>query len=124
MAKKSVAGTVKDPTVKFTTLTVDGEEYKLAYSFNSLAVAEADAGCNLLMGLASFNNLSAVQLRGLLFAALLIAHPEITVDEAGSLIRIDTLLDVTRALGDAYSLSMPEQKKTEEPEKQAANEAS
>ena len=113
--KKSVAGTKDDPTIKFAKLVIDEKEYQLGYSFNAIAEAEAAAGCNLLNGLQSLNGMSALQLRGLLFAALRIAQPEIvSIDEVGLLLRLDTIGDVQEALAEAYLLSMPE-KKSKEP---------
>lgn len=114
MAKKSVAGTVDDPTIHFSELVVDGETYRLAYSFNSIALAEREAGCNLLAGLEGLGNLSAIQLRGLLWAAMKVAAPDIPIERAAALIRLDTMQSVTEALAKAYNLSMPE-KKAEDP---------
>lgn len=110
-SKRSVAGSAIDPTIEFAKLVVDEKEYRLAYSFNSIALAEAHAGCNLLRGLESLTDLSAVQLRGLLYAALTVAHPELTIADAGNLIRLDTIGPITTALAEAYTLSMPSAKK-------------
>lgn len=112
MAKRNtVSGTTIDPTIEFAKLVVDENEYRMCYSFNSIALAEAHAGCNLLRGLESLTDLSAVQLRGLLYAALTVAHPEITIDDAGKMIRLDTIGPITEALAEAYTLSMPQNKK-------------
>jgi hypothetical protein len=113
MAKKSVAGTGLDPTIQFSTLVVDDKSYKLAYSFNSIALAEAASGTNLLKGLQSLMDLSAMQLRGLLYAAMIIDKPDVTVEQASSLIRVDTINDITLAMVEAYRLSLPEKKKAE-----------
>src|SRR4051794_34806267 len=110
MPKRSVAGPSFDPTIQFATLTIDGEDFKLAYDFNAISTAEHSAGCNLLQGLGSLTDLSAVQLRGLLYAALLVAHPDMTIHKAGRLIRFDTMPSVISVLGQAYSLSLPEKK--------------
>jgi hypothetical protein len=119
-ALRTVGGGVLDPTIQFATLMVDGKEYQLAYSFNAIAAAERTAGCNLLSGLESLNDLTALQLRGLLFAALSIAHPTVkegekerlfTVEDAGRMIRLDTIAPITTSLAEAYQLSMPEKKK-------------
>jgi len=109
--KKSIAGTALDPTIQFATLTIDDQTYKLAYSFNAIALAEAASGANLLRGLESLSDLTALQLRGLLYAAMTVARPETTIEEAGALIRLDTIGIVTTALGEAYMLSLPESKK-------------
>jgi len=113
---RTVAGSRKDPTIQFATLTLDGQEYKLAYSFNAIAEAENRAGCNLLSGLQDLRDLNAQQLRGLLYAALSVAHPKITVEEAGDMIRLTTITTITDALAAAYILSLPEKKKSDPPE--------
>lgn len=99
-----------NPTLKYSTLEVDGETYSLAFSFNSIAVAEREAGSNLLLGLRSLESLNAAQLRGLLFAAMSPAQPDITLDQAGALVRLDTLPAIELALAQAYLHSMPERK--------------
>ena|SRR3569832_908390 len=112
MPKRStVAGTANDPNIQFAKLEVDGKAYKLCYSFNSIAVAESVAGCNLLKGLESLTDLTAVQLRGLLYAALSVAHPDLTVEDAGTLVRLDTIGSITTALAEAYTISLPASKK-------------
>jgi hypothetical protein len=118
---KHVAGTIKDPTIKFSTLTIDEQDYKLAYSFNSIAEAEAVTKTNLLNGLETLTNLNASNLRGLLWAAMLIAQPKTTLEDAGTLIRLDTIGPVTLALAEAYNLSLPEKKSVDEPPKQNEN---
>jgi hypothetical protein len=119
--KKSVAGTASDPTIKFATVEIDGDKYKLAYSFNAIAEAEAMAGCNLLQGMQTLQDLSATQLRGLFYAALSVARPSMTIEEAGKLLRFDTMPAITNAIADAYILSMP--KKEEPAEGSEKNEA-
>jgi len=113
--KRSVVGTAADPTLQFADLEIDGVKYKLAYSFQAIAEAEGLAGCNLLDGLKNLMDLSARQLRGLFFAALSIAHPKITIEGATGLIKIDNIVPITRALAEAYNLSIPD-KKTDPPE--------
>jgi hypothetical protein len=117
MAKRHVAGTAADPTIRFATLELEGQTYKLAYSFNAVAEAELVAKCNLLSGLENLHELSAIQLRGLLYAALSVAQPEITLSQAGEMIhpfttpaRAETITPISRALAEAYGLSMPEKK--------------
>lgn len=110
-ARKTVARTAADPTIRFSKLEIEGAMYSLAYDYNAIAVAENVAGVNLLEGLRNLENLNAQQLRGLLYAALLIAHPRMTIEEAGSLIRLNTLLPISEAIAQAYVYSLPEKKK-------------
>ena len=98
----------------FATLAIEGEQpLKLAFDFNAIAEAEQLAGCNLLEGLQNLSGMTALQLRGLLFAALRKAQPKMTIQAAGALIRLDTLGPITLALAEAYSLSI--RKKTADP---------
>ena len=82
------------------------KELVLAYDFNAIADAEEPAGCNLLAALESLSDISAMQLRGLLFAAV-VSTPKPTILECGELIRVDTIAPITTALADAYNLSIP-----------------
>jgi hypothetical protein len=113
-SKKNVAGTVKDPTITFSTLTVDEKDYQLAFSFNSISEAESVTKCNMLSGLVELNNLGkadimgATMLRGLLYASMLVAYPDVTLEQAGNLIRIDTIRRIIDALTEAVVNSMPE----------------
>lgn len=108
-----------DPTVEYAPLVIDEAEYALAWSFGAIAKAEAlcrrslTQDMNLMQGIASFilDLANAQQYLGLLHAALTLAYPEVTLDQAAALIRIDTLPDIRLALITAYNLSMPEKKR-------------
>lgn len=113
--KRSVAGGAADPTIQFAKLEIDGQTLRLAYSFNAIAEAEHVAGCNLLGGLENLGDLTALQLRGLLYAALSVADPKASVEQAGALIRLDTIAPITMALAEAYRLSMPDNKPADPP---------
>jgi hypothetical protein len=111
MSRKTVTGTSSDPTVRFSTVEIDGKTYSLAYDFNAIATAEATAGINLFEGIANLvSGLNAAQFRGLLYAALLKAHPDITLNQVGDLIRVDMLGALRIALSEAYVKSLPEKK--------------
>lgn len=111
--RESVAGTASDPLVKFWPLELDGKTYKLSYDFNAIAEAEKLAGCNLLMGMGAMliSYTTAQQMRGLLYAAVRKAHPKMTIEECGQLIRIDTIADIKDAIVHAYNESLPEANK-------------
>jgi len=115
MAKKAI-----DPTIRFEFLTLNGVEYKLCYTFNALAEAEAQTGGNVLQCFGKLNNLSAIELRSLFHAALLTAHPEITAEHAGALIGFNDLPKVVAAIAKAFELSMPDEKKRHEAEASVA----
>lgn len=114
----SVAGTGADPTVEFAELEVGGTKYKLAYDFNAIAEAEALTQCNLLQGVAAVvrgTALTAVQLRGLLYAALHKAQPLLSLAAAGKLVRIDTVAEIREAIQEAYLKSLPGKGKVKDP---------
>lgn len=115
--RRSVAATFADPVVEFATLEIDGKVYRLSYDFNAIAEAEQEAKCNLLHGIAmlAMHGLNAAQYRGLLYAGLRMAHPRITIRDAGRMLHDpDNLPVVRKALIEAWNLSMPEEKKIAE----------
>jgi hypothetical protein len=120
-ARNHVGGTAADPLVEFAKLEIDGKTYELAWSFNAIATAERSINAgrpveervNLLHGVAALlvSAMAAEELQGLLFAALSLAHPKLTMKESNALVRIDTLVDIKNALLRAYNVSMPEAKR-------------
>jgi hypothetical protein len=104
---RKVANTKDDPTVPFVTLALKGTDYKLAYSFNALALAERATGLNMFRGL-DLQALNALQLRAMLWASLLKAQPKMTLEDAGDLLSspLDCNLALT-AIADAWTASMP-----------------
>lgn len=95
-----------NPTFRYSTLSIDGVEYKLAYSFNSIAECEAESRCNLLEGLDSLDSMNALQLRGLFYAALKPLQPLMTVEQAGDMIAVNGIVGVAAAVAVAYKLSL------------------
>ena len=117
-----MAKTPADPIVEYVPLEIDGETYRLAYDFNAIAEAENLINVaipdpryqvNLLQGIARvlLGAPTANQLLGLLYAALRMAHPKMTMAQVAALIRIDTTEDVVNGLVRAYNASCPEEKK-------------
>lgn len=104
---KTVANTKDDPTVPYVTLTLKGNDYKLAYSFNALALAEKATGLNMFQGL-NLQALNVLQLRAMLWASLLKAQPEMTLEDAGDLLSspVDCNIALT-AIANAWTASMP-----------------
>lgn len=72
------------------------DEFRLTYDFNKVCEAEDAVGCHLLRALAG--PASAKEMRGILYALLKTAHPETTLEEAGSLLSADPV-GVTDAVG-------------------------
>jgi hypothetical protein len=87
-------------------LTIDGTTYELACDFNTLADHEPVAGCNLLHAIPALllNTLSAIQLRGLLYASLQKFQPYVSKNSgvslmtAGQMVRVDTIPDIYAAI--------------------------
>lgn len=101
-----------DPTMEFVTLKLKGHSYKLIYSFNALAEAESLTGLNMFQGL-DLNAITAQQLRAMLWAALSVAHPQMTIEDAGNLLTGPIeCAKALKAVSDAWMASMP----TPEPE--------
>jgi hypothetical protein len=100
-------------TLKTFPLKINGKDLLLAYDFNAIAEAEPVAGCNLLAALEDLNNITALQLRGLLYAAVVSVAVDgknalrLTIQECGDLVRMDTIAPVTDALAEAYKLTLP-----------------
>lgn len=94
--------TVKqNPTLPKVSVIVGGTEYSLCFSFNALATAESLTGLNLLRSL-DFQNISAVTFRALLFASLLDGQPELTLQDAGSLITAKNAPELMSAVVKAW----------------------
>ncbi len=107
--KNSVAGKVGlDPTLPDVELTLQGKTYHLAYDFNAICQANNATGINLLDSI--LGDITAISLRGLLWAALLPDNPEMTIEEAGKLIMLRDIKAVREAVVTAWFASLPEVK--------------
>lgn len=106
--KKTVAGTAADPTINFTEVEIDGNTYHLAFDFNSIATAEAATGLNLLQTFA-IGRLSASELRAVFYACAMKAHPELTLEDVGSLMRPTNLAKIIKFTVAAWTGSMPQE---------------
>lgn len=118
---QSVAGTPADRTVRFINLELGGQEYSLIFDFNAIARAEKETGLNLLE---AFNpeGMTATQFRAMLYASLLKAHPDITLEAAGDLVSLGGILRISKALGEAWSNSLaPPQENPPLPEQRPAD---
>ncbi len=116
--KLSVVNTHHNPVIDWVVVTLDGHDYRLAFSFNALARAEAETGLDLLKTLNFTTGLNASTYRALLWCAMLLGQPETTIEDAGNLCSIQNLSKITDGIMKAYGLSMPaadpaELKKTE-----------
>jgi hypothetical protein len=89
-------------------VTIDGVEYALVYDFNRIAEDEAGAGCNLLGALGHLVNLSAVEMRGLLFAMAnrVDTGAHLTIEQAGKLVSLETIVPIYNAIFEACGVSV------------------
>ena len=102
--------------MKVTEFKIDGDPqvYKLAFDFNSLVDAETLTGLNLMRPLANLSQLTAGEIRGLLYAMLKPAHPQVLLSEAGDLFSRD-METVTGALAEVLGASGKEEEEAEAP---------
>lgn len=108
MARKTAVAGVPglDPTLPNVPLVLNGTTWHLAFDFNSLATVGSLTGLNLLSKL-DLQNLNAGEYRALLYSTLLKNHPDLTLEQAGSLINLASLPAITVALVHAWTGSQP-----------------
>jgi hypothetical protein len=104
---------VVSPMLKFVELEIGGQTYRLAWTFAAIKAAERVTGLKLLIeNFPRRENgeleLSASQLSGLFYAALLPAQPKITEAEADALLDQISVSEVLDALIAARRDSAPD----------------
>jgi len=87
-------------------LTLGGETYHLCFTFDALALAEANlrklgVEVNMLQAL-DFNTLDATKLSALLYAAMVTHEPSITPKFAASLIKFRNIGKIRESLAFAF----------------------
>lgn len=107
-----------DPNVASVEVTIDGQTYRLAFTFGALATAESllrKAGhvCNLLKAL-DFNSLAASDIVPLLYAAMLHFQPKTAIEDVTSMVSFHNLGDIIQGLRDAFIASMAVAEKKDE----------
>lgn len=100
-----------DPTLPNVELVLNGATFQLSYDHNAIAQAEAVTGHNLLE--AAYYIPTATILRGMLWASVLKAHPEVTIEEVGAWINPRNFRVIREALLAAWFGSVPDQKEGE-----------
>lgn len=104
--KRKIAGTVADPTLPKTPVTVGGKRYDLCLDLGALAEAETAINMELFRaGSAERVNLLAalpypnlMNTRVVFAAAVRTFHPEIGFEEAMKMLRIEDLFDVSAVI--------------------------
>ena len=117
---------MKDPRTDYVTVRVADKEFKVCLDFNALAAFEelrgkpltdavgkliaaaSGAGDDAVAGVDKvLSQISALDLRALVWASLLRFQPDIKIPEAGALIHQGNLVDVLGQLRDAYIQFFP-----------------
>ncbi len=109
-----------DPTLPDVTLILGGRERKLCFDFNALVRAEKETGVNLLQAIVAER--TATNLRGLLWASMLKANPNLQIDAVGSWITPQNIGVVWEAILAAWFGSSAEKKDDETPGEAPAQE--
>lgn len=99
--KNNVAGKPGlDPTLPDVELVLRGQSFHLAFDFNAICHAEKLTGLNLLTAIVT--DISASQLRALLWSAILKDNSGFTIDEVGSWITAHNAPTIHKALVAAW----------------------
>ena len=110
---KKVSGTVLDPTLPKTPITIDGTEYNLCFDLGALATAEADinaAGHEVNL-LAALPQLNLANTRVIFAAALRTFHPDISFDHAVKMVSFANVYTIANAIAEAWQSALPEPEK-------------
>lgn len=89
-----------DPTLPDVSLTIKDKTYSLVFDFNAIVEAERVTGTNLLDKV--LGSIDAKSLRGLLWASLIKAQPNITIEQAGDLITLHNASRIREAIVTAW----------------------
>ena len=101
------------PVVKSISINLDKERH-LRFNMNAMVKFEEVSGKSLLSGL-NTANLSVTDLRALLWACLIHEDKKLTLDQVGEMISLDNLQEVTQAVTQTMSSSMPDKKGEADP---------
>jgi hypothetical protein len=92
------------------TIQLGGKERHLLITMNSLIAIEEKTGRNVLEGDIIPEKMALKDVRLLVWAGLLHEEPNLTLEEAGAMIRLDSLATLAAALGTAIKAALPESK--------------
>lgn len=83
----------------------------LRLDLNAMVIYEELTGRSLFDGSFSGANLSAKDMRSMLFACLLHDDPTLTLEVVGSLISVDNMTDVASKLNETFEVAIPKAKR-------------
>jgi len=118
---ETVANTTADPTLEFVELKLGKKTYKLLYDFDCIAKVEEATGISLLLGFDHTQINSVARCAAMLYASLLRAHPEITLDQVKRLVTPHNIAPIARALNQAWYASTAEREEKEPEDALAQN---
>lgn len=102
--------TATDKLIQKVVITLDGKEWRLAITHNTLIECEDLTGLNLLTGEVNILRPSAKLVRALLYLSLKHAGAKYSLDQVGELITPQNIVAVQEGLLAAWAASMPDPK--------------
>jgi hypothetical protein len=102
---------VKDKLIQKVEVRLDGKEWPIVITHNTLIECEDLTGLNLLTGEANMIRPSAKLVRALLYLALKHAGARYTIEQVGLLITPENIVMVQEGLLKAWAASMPPEEK-------------
>ena len=96
-----------NPTLPNIALELDGTTYRLAFDFNALCMAEEVTGQNLMQRVFDLREMPAKTFRAVLWASLLKAQPDVTLERSGALITPGNIPTIYSKLVEAWFASVP-----------------
>jgi hypothetical protein len=113
---RKIAGTIADPTLPKTPVTVGGKTYNLCFTFGALAMAEHHINRSLakegnperVFLLRLLPELTLYNTQILFAAAVRQFHPELEFKEACDLVNYSSVFAIQKAIVDGFSAAMPE----------------
>lgn len=85
----------------------------LRFTLNAMCAFEEATGKNIFSN--ALNNLSAKEIRALLWACLTDEDPTLTIEQVGGLITLDNMTEVAEKLNEALAVAMPDKEAKETP---------
>lgn len=82
------------------------KERTIRFDLNAMCEFERITGKNIFAN--ALNNLSAQEVRAMLWACLAGEDPTLTLEQVGKLITLDNMNDIAEKLSEAFNVAMPE----------------
>lgn len=109
-----------NPTKHYAELKIGKKTYKLTYDFDAIAKAEQLTGMRLMFAV-EWRSVNVYQMRGMLLAALLPCHPEMTAETVQKMITPKTAERISTAIVEAWFENAEEPESGDDDEESNAN---